>query len=335
MGGYANPGANVTGGSYFTNGVAPTNSQNQYFGSMPGMANPGTTSSPGGSSAYPFASPTAISGYNTGTAGGQQTGNVNATGQNYSVNGQGGGLNLINLQYPGLSSNFANMLNSQIGQGLPGFNQSTQLPGGGTTQPGQLSAPLNSVLQQLMQMYNGQGSNVPGGNVMNQIANQGISALPEWQSMLQAMQQNIGQQQSNLQGQFASMGDLAGSGFGNAMQNFQQGTTATQNALLAQLTQQNIGTQIGVGENLEAGANQFGSGLQALQNQAIQQQYQQFQTDLPQNNPLLSLMSQYGSMYPPAAGSQSGAQQAGEVMSGIGNMIGGGGYNQNSGQITF
>ncbi len=342
LGGIGQLNTGSTGGSS-SNPFGTLQSSNQYYGQMPSFANPGQASQPGGNGfSYlqqgqffnPMgsggggnsSSPYSIYGYNSGTAGGSDAGSA---GQRSSITTEHGGLNLINPLYPGLSSNFANMLNSQIGQGLPQFGGSVQLPGGGMSAPGSLSAPLNPVLQQLMQMFSGQSSNVPGGNMLNQIANQGISALPEWQAMLQAQQQNIQQNQANLSGQFAGMGDLAGSPFGNAMQNFQQGATATQNALLAQLQQQNIGTQIGVGENLQSGAAQFGSGLQALQNQAIQQQYQQFQTDLPQNNPLLQYQAAFSSLFPPTAGSQTLSSEFKDVAQGISSLgslgFGGGG----------
>src|SRR5580700_3136198 len=137
-------------------------------------------------------------------------------------------------QYPGLAGGLATWLQSQVGQGVPGFGGVTQLPGGGTTNPGQLTALDNATLQQLQQFFaTGKGGG-PGMNFLSTVANQGVSALPEWQQMVAAQQQNIQQNQANLQGQFASMGDLAGSPFGTAEANYSEQTTKDQNALLAQ-----------------------------------------------------------------------------------------------------
>ena len=99
---------------------------------------------------------------------------------------------------------------------------------------------MNPLLQQLMTMLSGGNSSIPGGNTLNTIASQGISALPEWQQMVAAMQDPIAQQSANLKEQFASMGDLAGSPFASAMSNFGQQTALQQESLLGQLQQQNI-----------------------------------------------------------------------------------------------
>jgi hypothetical protein len=209
---------------------------------------------------------------------------------------------------------------------------SVSLPGGGQSTPGSLSAPLNPILQQLMQMYSGQSSNVPGGNFLNTVANQGVSALPEWQAMVQAQQQNIQQQQANLAEQFGVNGGLVGSGYGNALQNFQQGTTATQNALLAQLQQQNIqNIQMPIAEGLQSGASQFGSGLQQLQNQAIQQMFQQYITDLPQNNPLLQDQMGLATLFPPTQKTPSTWEM---INSTIG-ALSGSGFSNNDGSYRF
>ena len=69
---------------------------------------------------------------------------------------------------------------------------------------------------------------MPGMSNLLNIANNGVSALPEWQSMVAAMGQNTAQNQANLQEQFAGMGDLAGSPFGTAMSNYMQQTNLDQ-----------------------------------------------------------------------------------------------------------
>jgi hypothetical protein len=265
--------------------------------------------------------------YNPGPSNSSSTQNTNIPGFNGGTAGQntsgrytGGGLTLINPEYVGLGSNFANMLNSQVGQGLPAFNESVGLPTGGSTAPGQLTAGMNPLLAQLMQFFQtGQGGGAPGLSQLSNIANNGVSATPEWQSMIAAQQQNIQQNQANLKEQFGSMGDLAGSPFGTAMSNYMQQTTADQNSLLGQLQQSNIqNIQMPAIESLFSGSQNMAGTLQNLNQSAITNQYQQFQTDLAQNNPLLSLMAQMSSLFPPTGSSQSGASEFGQIAGGFG-----------------
>lgn len=297
QGGFFNNNQPTTGttnfGSVNTGGTAGSN---QYFNGIPGMSTPGNTS---------------ISGYSNDNA--LQTGYKGAS------SNLGGGLSVIRPQYPGLGLDFANMLNSQIGQGLPQFDMSTLLPTGGSTAPGQLTAGMNPLLAQLNQFFQtGQGGNMPGMNTLSTIANQGVSALPEWQAMIAAQQQNIGMNQADLAAQFAGTGNIAGSGFGTAMSQFQQGTTANQNSLLGQLQQSNIqNIQMPAINELFQGSQATAGALQTLDQNAIDNLYKQFQTDLPQNNPLLQYMSQYGSLYPPTATSETGTQQFQDIMGGI------------------
>lgn len=110
------------------------------------------------------------------------------------------------------------------------YQMLTSLMGG---QGGQLQGNLLSFLS-------GGQSNIPGANTMTSMANTGnpISAMPEWQAMLNAQQQNIQQNQANLKEQFAFGGDLQSSPFGTAMSNYMQQTSKDQNALLAQMDTQ-------------------------------------------------------------------------------------------------
>ena len=226
-------------------------------------------------------------------------------------------------QYPGLSSNLSNFLSSQVGQGVPIFNQSTQLPTGGLTQGGALSAPMNQLLSQLFGFYNGGSSSTPGASTLANIANNGISALPEWQSMIQAQQQNIGQNQANLQEQFASMGGLAGSPFGTAMSNFASQTTADQNALLGQLQQQNIlQGQMPAAQSLLSDAGAMSQYGQSLDQQAIQNMLQEFNYTLPQNNPLNQEEYGLSTTYAPIYNTTSGQGVLGGLLSNIGSIAG-------------
>lgn len=227
-------------------------------------------------------------------------------------------------QYPGLAGGLATWLQSQVGMGVPGFNQSTMLPGGGSTLPGQLTAMDNATLQQLQQFFaTGKGGG-PGMDFLSTIANQGVSALPQWQAMLAAQKQNIGQNEANIAGQFASMGDLAGSPFATAMTNFGEQTTLDQNALLANLTQSNIqNIQLPAAQGLFGAEQGFGQYQQGLNQQAIQNQYAEFIRTSPQYNPLISPELSMSGIYPPTVSPGSGLTSLGGLLAGAGTLAGG------------
>jgi hypothetical protein len=104
----------------------------------------------------------------------------------------------------------------------------------------QLMGGGGNLQNQLLSFLSGGSSTIPGAASLTDIAQTGdpISALPEWQAMIAAQQQNIQQNQANLKEQFGFAGDLQSSPFGTAMSNYEQQTTLEQNALLAQLEQQ-------------------------------------------------------------------------------------------------
>jgi hypothetical protein len=214
---------------------------------------------------------------------------------------------------PGLTSEFFNYLQSQIGQGVSPFNLSTMLPDGTQTQKGQLTAGANPILQQLMQLFSGGGPSGAGLQQLQNIATNGIDATPEWQKMIRAQQQNIQQNEANLKEQFAGMGNLAGSPFGTAMSNYAQQTTLDENSLLGQLQQQNIlQGQIPAGEFLQNLSlqqtqmkDQFGQYMQGLDQSAITNQLNEFIRTSPQYNPLLSMMFGGSTTFAPLVPSQS------------------------------
>lgn len=210
--------------------------------------------------------------------------------------------------YPGLSDKYAGWLQSMIGKGATPFNLQTQTPFGGMTQPGQLSAGANPLLQQLMNFFqHGQSGGMPGANTLATIANKGIDALPEWQKMIDAQQQNIGQNQANLREQFASMGGLAGSPFGNAMSNYEQQTTKDQNALLGLLQQQNIlQGQLPAAQFLMQGAQGMGQYGQQLDQQSIDRMYNEFIRTRPEYSPLLQQLFGLSTTFQPALQKTSG-----------------------------
>lgn len=172
----------------------------------------------------------------------------------------GGQFSVEQSMDPSLTQGLFNYLQGQIGRGVTPFNLRTALPFGGVTQPGQINAPGNQALET--------------------IATQGISALPEWQQMIAAQQQNIAQGRAGLEEQMGFMGNLAGSPGATGLANYDEQTVANQNALLGQLQQQNIlQGQIPVAEY-----------TQGMNQQAIQNVMNEFMRTQPQYNPLLSLM---------------------------------------------
>jgi len=239
---------------------------NQFFPFMPSLPSPGSPqANPGGGGGMPSGGgPIDFSQFDW------SGGHANPSTMWGVYTNKGSGVATEPLQYPGVGANLASYLQSQIGKGTP----------------------ANPLLMQLMQFLSGGQSSSPGANTLSTIANQGISALPEWQAMIDAQQRNIGQNQANLREQFAGMGNLAGSPFGTAMTDFMTQTTKDQNALLGQLQQQNIlQGQIPVSEMLQQMMGQTAMFGQSL---------------LPQNNPLLSLMGQMSSQYAPMYGLKHG-----------------------------
>lgn len=338
MGGYAMP---VRGTMQGAGGGSPGN--NQFFNNGPTMQFPGNSPSPGYGGGGYFAGGGGSPFFN-GPGGTSMPANAyEASGNPYQVpsvgpisypwgtgdpsnygapkqertanpgsENLGHGIIATGLQYPGLSQDMANYLMSQVGAGVAPYNLSTMLPTGGQTAPGQLTAGLNPLMQQMMNFFQtGQGGSMPGMSQLANIANNGISALPEWQSMIAAQQQNIGQNQADLAEQYGSMGNLAGSGFGNAMSNYMAQTTTGQNALLGQLQQQNIlQGQLPAIENLFSGSQQFGGALQSLDQQAIQNQLQQFLQSQPQFNPMIGDIMGMSTLFPPTNKTPTTSQMA-------------------------
>lgn len=224
---------------------------------------------------------------------------------------------------PQMTQQMMQYLMSQIGQGLPAYGGSTALPGGGTSAPGALSAPLNSVDQQLLDFYSGKGPGTPGES---QLASQaaGIDATPQWQQMIAAMngpQGAVAQQEAQLKQQFGFAGDISSSPFAQAMTQFGEQTALDQNALLASLTQQNLGLSQQAATTLQSGAQSFGGDIQTLNNQAIQQQLAQFMTDLPQNSPLLQYLFSGATASPSAIGQKTAVGSGGAALTGAGSAL--------------
>lgn len=273
------------------------------FNANPGMATmntPGVVppSSGGGSGTFPG-----------GTQPLQFTGPPGASGQT----GIGKGLFAQNPLDPALTSQFFQFLQSQIGKGVDPFNLSTLLPSSGqATTPGQLNAPLTDLLKEI------QGAFGPGGQI-GDIATKGVSAVPQWQTMVDAMQRQIGQGAANLKEQFNFAGDLASSPFGTAAADYQLQSNKDLNSLLAQLQQQNFGLQLQAGQEVE-GAGQF---MQGLDQQAIQNLLQEFIRTSPQYNPTLGMEFGASTTFPPVLNPKTGAGGLGALLGGSGQLAGG------------
>jgi hypothetical protein len=276
-------------------------------GPMSGGQQPGW-SLQGGSGAMPWQNPTPFN---------QKVGNKGST-------DTGGGFNKVDPQNPNLTNNWNAYLNSQIGQGLPAFNQQTMLPWGQLTQSGQLNAPLNPLMQQIFQGLQGGQTNVPGLNTLSTIANQGIRALPVWNQMVQAAQQGIDKGSANLREQMAFGGNLAGSPFGTAMAQYGSQTQADLNSMLGQLQFQGIGDQLQAAQGLAGMGAGIGEYMQGLGQQNISNMYNAWQQTLPQYNPMNQMIQQAAFTYPPTfqrAGDGGGI--FGGLMQGLGGLMGG------------
>ena len=219
---------NVSGGSDmirvpggpFVGGTGGGSNQWMNYPSLPNLGASNTT--PGGTSS---------GGYNYGTGRDPTTGRFSGAGKagQYFPNVPGGksdmGGNVFTAPTfdPGFTSQFYQML-QQIMAGSGGGLQNN-----------------------LLSFLGGGPSSIPGAAGMTEMANTGdpISALPEWQSMIAAQQQNIQQNQANLKEQFGFAGDLESSPFGTAMSNYMQQTSKDENALLAQLEQQAMESAMG------------------------------------------------------------------------------------------
>lgn len=265
---------------------------NQWLSGWPTLPMPGGGGSGTPATFGPTGGSTSTGGSSTGNAGswsslfgtpswGGDFTHGTTTGAAAPYYNQGSGVATEPLQYSSLAGNWSNFLQSQVGQGTG----------------------ANPLLQQMLSFYSGGQATTPGAQTLSTIANQGISALPEWQSMVNAQQQNIQQNQAQLREQFASMGDLAGSPFGTAMSNYMQGTTANQNALLGQLQQTNIlQGQIPAAEQLTSQANQMAQFGQSL---------------LPAYNPLNQYSQQLSQQYAPMFKTTQGGGLLGGLLSSI------------------
>lgn len=310
---------------------------NQFFPMMPSMPMPGNT--PGGGSGGmqtptfqnfmptsfstatppPFSTATAFSTGAPGTAPNQTppgtsgqplqfTGPPGASG----MTGIGKGMFAQNPLDPALTSQLFQWLQSQIGKGVPGFDLSTILPSSGqATAPGQLNAPLNSVMQNIMALFD------PSSGSLGKLASGGIDATPIWQKTVDAMQRQIAQGGANLKEQFNVEGGLASSPFGQAAVDYQTQSNKDLDSLLANMQFQGIQDQLQAA-GMQTGVGQF---LQGLDQQSIQNMLQEFIRTSPQYNPLLGMEFGAATTFPPVLQPQKGGGALGGLLSSLGPLL--------------
>src|SRR6266436_3096473 len=210
-----------------------------------------------------------------------------------SGGGSGGGSNQW-MSYPALpnfnpstsgSTNFTPNVPGQSDYWQPGGKH--QLGGGMTSEPtmdpnftanfyqmlqGLMSGGGGDLQNQLLSFLGGGQSNIPGASSLTEMANIGdpISALPEWQKMIEAQQRGIGENAANLKEQFAFMGDLASSPMATGMSDYFTQTSKDQNALLGQLDTQAMESAM----QRKLAASQDITGMAGAESQFLQQLFQ-------------------------------------------------------------
>ena len=269
------------------------------------------------------------------SSGGTPQGPLNPVGDPGGVKNVGSGAATVTPLYPQFTQDFYNYLRSQLGKGATPFNLSAALPTGGSTAPGSLTAPLNSVDQMLQQFYStGTGGPTGTGTLASEAATGNPTDVgPAWQAMVDAQQRNIAQQGANLREQFAFGGDLKSSPFGQAATDFYSQTAKDQNALLGQMQQQAseaaAGRQATAAQELTQGGTNFGGTLQSLDQQSIDNMLAEFIRTNPDYSPLLSQFGGAATTFPPTSvgsvglgGLGGAAASAGTALSGIADLWG-------------
>jgi len=234
-------------------------------------------------------------------------------------------------QSTGFTENFITWLNSQMGQGATPFNlSSTQPSTGGASSPGQLTAGLTPLLQQLQQFYQtGQSGGMPGLDTIAQMSATGmpVDQTPQWQAMVEAAQRGIGQGAEGIREQMAFTGNLAASPFGNALGDYFGQTEKDLNAQLIKAQTDALesarGRQMGAGEFLTAGAGNLGQLFQGMDQESINRTLAEFIRTRPEYGPLLNMMFGQSTTYPPVITEQYGLGGTGAALSGAGTAMGG------------
>lgn len=246
-----------------------------------------------------------------------------------NAHGLGHGQYAVPPQDQGLQNTLFNWLQSQIGQGITPFDLSALLPTGGTTGPGQVASPLDPVTQQLMDFFTSGKSSNPALSGLMGMAQTGdpISAQPEWQAMLKAMnqQQQIGG--ANEREQLSFTGNLPGSAGALGISNYNTQTTLGNEALIAQLAQQSMESaaqrEQGAQNTLFGGEQGLGTSLYGYDTNAVNKLMEEYFGTTPQANPLNQEMFGAATTYPPTFGGKSSTGGIGGLLSGLGSLFGG------------
>ena len=293
-GGTRQAGSNLINAGQFSSGTpgGSSSTQNQYmtFPAMTTMPNTGGPldggGSPGGSPFFPMGTPSAP-GIVSPSGPGQPVDPATAGGIGSKGNLGRAGVTTPTVD-PTFTKTFADWLQSMLGKGATPFDLSAVLPSTGqATAPGTLTAPENPILQSLQKFFQtGEGGPLPG-------------VLPMWQSAMKAMQIPIEQQLANIKEQFGARGTLGSSEMAQALETFGSQTAADQEALLGQLTLQAL-----------PGMEQFGAGLQSMDQASIDRLVQEFMRTRPEYSPLLSPEFGFATTYPPVAGKGGGFMSA-------------------------
>ena len=258
----------------------------------------------------------------------QTVGGLPTLGASSSANSNQG--SILSPLSPTLTQQYLEWLATQTGQGLPGYQGAVNLPSGGQTQPGQLTAQENPVLAQLQTFLSGGGS---GGNAqlgaLGQMAQTGdpTNTMPEWQAMVAAMQQPIQQGQAALQEQFGEAGGAQSSVYGNAMSNYYNQANAQEQSLLGQLTESSQEAALGREQTAQGqllNANQgMGQYLQGLDQTAINNLLQNYYTTLPQYNPMNSELYGASTTFPSYVGKTFGESGVAPALGGAASALAG------------
>jgi hypothetical protein len=266
-------------------GMPQMGGSNQWM-SYPALPNFSATSNP--TSTSPGGINPSTGGYAGGAGTTGSTGPAGSffTGVPGGKNDMGGNIFTQPTYDPGFTSAFFQMLQGLMGGG-------------------------NQLQGSLLDFLSGKQSNIPGADSLTQMAKTGdpISALPEWQAMLQAQQRNIGQNQANLKEQFGFAGDIQSSPFGTAMSDYMQQTSKDQNALLAGLDTQAM--EAAMGRELQA--SEATTGMAAAETQFLEQLFSQ------------------GATASPGLFNKAKTSGLGGLLGGIGSLIGAGGAGASAG----
>jgi hypothetical protein len=216
-----------------------------------------------------------------------------------------------------------NYLQNQVGTGITPYNLQATLPTGGVTGPGQVSAPLDPVTQQLMSFFtSGQSSN-PNLQSLGQLAQTGdpIDQTPAWQAMVNAMQQQIQQGGNDVREQLAFTGNLPGSAGALGVSNYydQANLGLTSQLLSAQTAaqQQAVQNKLSASTSLEGAQQTLGSTLYGIDQNSINALMQEYFQTTPQENPLNQEIFSGATTYPPTYGKSSTPGVGGAIASAI------------------